>query len=46
MKQTTLDNWNVTKTVEPKKTLEERARDDEQLAEILAWEAVEMREWI
>lgn len=45
MKQTTLDNWNVTKTVESK-SLAEKAKADEQWAEILAWEAVEMRDWI
>ena len=45
MKQTTLDQWTETKTVEHK-TLEERAREDDVLADILSWEAVEMREWI
>ena len=49
MIQSTLDKWtNVTETVETtrKLTLEEKAKNDDQLAEILAWEAVEMREWI
>lgn len=49
MKQTTLDNWTQVdehKTQKTHKTLAERAREDDVLAEILSWEAVEMRDWI
>lgn len=41
--QTTLDKWNTTVECQ---TLEERAKNDSQLADILSWEAVEMRDWI
>lgn len=46
MKQTTLDNWTQVDEHKTHKTLAERAREDDVLAEILSWEAVEMRDWI